>query len=293
MKENRISTNRKFALALGGGGARGLAHIGVLKVLEREKIPIALITGTSIGAVIGGIYAQSPNSQLVELKFREFLASPVYRRSGLGFFRRPRAAENLFAQVATHVRERVVISLARTRQSIMSSRRLRRALDFLLDEEGIENTKIPFAAVAVDLYSGEEIVLQNGDMKTAIAASASIPGFLPPISYDSSLLVDGAVIAPVPVTAAFELGAEMVIAVDVSPELEPQPELENVIDIVFRTGMITAQKYRMLLVQKAHVVIRPQVGQVHWSEFELIDTLIAEGVRAAERALPQIQAICQ
>jgi len=279
----------KVGLALGGGGARGLAHVGVLKVLEEAHVPIHCIAGTSIGAVVGGMYAQHPDSAYLEKKLWDYLSSRAYKESGLDYLQTKRDAENFFGQVASYVKERIIINIAHSRPSIVGGWRLFNTIDFLLEDGLIEETKIPFAAVAVDLVSGNEVVLRQGDIKRAVAASSSIPGFLPPLPMDNMLLIDGAVACPVPIGPVMELGAELVVAVDVSQDLTAEPELENVVDIIFRTSSITARKYTLLLMKEADVVIRPKVGTVHWSEIKLLREMIREGERAAREALPELQ----
>lgn len=283
-----VPKNVKVALTLGGGGARGLAHVGVLKVLQSEGIRIDMVVGTSIGAVAGAIFAQTLDAESVHQRFRDFLLSPEFKNSGLDLFRKPEAAENFFGQVATYVKERIVINLAHSRPSLVKSWRLQKAIERMVDEANIEELKLTFAAVAGDLRTGQEVVFTEGSVRQAVAASSSIPGFLPPVELDGMLLADGAIVSPVPVRPARKLGADLVIAVDVSQDLDPEPEIENVIDVVFRTNLITAKRYNALLLEQADAVIRPQVGQVHWSEFKRLEELVEEGARATKAALPQI-----
>ncbi len=278
----------KIALALGGGGARGLAHAGVLRVLQEEHLRIDMIVGTSIGAVAGAIFAQALDAEGVHQRFRDFLLSPEFKQSGLDLFRKPEAAENFFAQVATYLKERIVINLAHSRPSLVKSWRLAKAIEKMVDDTNIEDLKLPFAAVAGDLRTGKEVVFTRGSVRQAVAASSSIPGFLPPVELNGMLLADGAIVSPVPVLPARDLGADLVIAVDVSQNLDPNPELENVIDVVFRTNLITAKRYNALLLKQADAVIRPEVGDVHWSEFKRLEEIVVKGERATRTALPDI-----
>jgi NTE family protein len=286
-----MKTNLKIALALGGGGARGCAHIGVLKVLERENIPVPLITGTSNGAVVGAIYAKYDQAAKVEERFEQFLTSEEYKKSGLELFKQKEPAENFFGQVATYVKERVVVNLAHSKTSLVGGWRLRQAMDFLIPEGRIEDTKIPFVTVASNILNGKEVVFTEGDMRSIIAASSSIPGFLPPYEVNGYVLVDGSVVCPVPVEPARHYGADLVIAVDVGQELNENPKLDNVINIIFQTNHMTARHYNLHLLEKADVVIRPNVGEVHWSEFKLLQYMIEEGERVTQEALPMIRRI--
>jgi len=283
-----LPKEQKIALALGGGGARGLAHIGVLRVLERNKVPISLITGTSIGAIIGAMYAQYPRADRVEEKVRGLFKDPIYKSSGLEYLHNHRMAESWFGHIADYLRERLVITMAAHRRSVIGMERLRNAIAFLIKDDLIKNTKIPFAAIASDLKNGSEVILSAGSIREAVAASAALPGFLPPMELNTRMLVDGAATSPIPIRAAKNLGADKVIAVDVSTDLNPNPQLDNIIDFVLRSYAITARCYHDELIREADVLIRPKVGLTHWSEFEEIDWLVEEGERVAEKNLDKI-----
>jgi len=288
-----VAKKLKIGLALGGGGARGLAHIGVLKVLEANKIPIDVIAGTSIGAMAGAVYSLHLDAGILEERVQAFLQAPVFRESGLSLFKKKKAAENFFGQVAKSVKERIVINLAHSRPSLVSGRRIFRAVEFLIDDKNFEHCQIPFACVATDLITGKEIIFRKGNLRQAVAASISIPGFLPPVRSNGRLLVDGAVVAPVPVHACKRLGADVIIAVDVSQPLTGEATLENVVDVIFRANSILSYHYKEMLLDYADVVIRPNVGEAHWSEFQNVQPLVAEGVRAAEQMLPKIRQLCE
>ncbi|MFQ5707429.1 MAG: patatin-like phospholipase family protein [bacterium] len=279
----------KVALALSGGGARGCAHIGVLKVLQRENIPIDLIVGTSIGSVVGALYATTKQALKVEERFTQFVTTEAYKKSGLELFKRKEPAENFFGQVATYVKERVVVNLAHSKPSLVGGWRLRQAMDFLIPEGRIEKTRIPFAVVASDILNGREVLFTEGDMRSIVSASASIPGFLPPREVNGYLLVDGSVVCPIPIEPARELGADLVIAIDVGQELNDKPVLNNVINIIFQTNHMTARHYNLHLLEKADVVIRPKVGEVHWSEFKLLKYMVEEGEKEASKAIPLLR----
>lgn len=281
----------KVALALGGGGARGCAHIGVLKVLERENIPIDLIAGSSIGAVVGSLYATTGDAQKVEERFKQFLQSEEYQKSGLELFKRQEPAENFFGQVAKFVKERIVVNLAQSKPSLVSSKRLQAAMDFLIPDGRIEETKIPFYPVASNLLNGQQVIFKEGDLRSIVSASASIPGFLPPCAVNGYMLVDGSVVCPIPVEPARDLGADIVIAVDVGQQLNEHADLNNVINIIFQANHMTARHFNLHLLRLADVVIRPNVGLVHWSEFKLLRYMVEEGERVAREALPKIQSL--
>lgn len=283
-----MSKKLRVGLALGGGGARGLAHIGVLKALEANKIPIDIIAGTSIGAVAGAVYALHLNASVLEERALAFLQDPVFQESGVELFKKKKAAENFFGQVSKYVKERIVINLAHSRPSLVGGRRVARVVEFMIEDRNFESCQIPFACVATDLVTGEEVIFRRGSLRQAVAASMSIPGFLPPVRYDGRLLVDGAVVAPVPINACRLLGADVIIAVDVSQPMSSGNTFENVVDIIFRSNSILSYQYKQMLLDYADVVISPNVGEVHWSDFQNVRPLVAEGERAAQQMLPQI-----
>ena len=185
--------NLKIGLALASGGTRGSAHVGVLKVLEREGIEISAIAGTSIGGVVGGAYAAGASVERIE---QEWLKTDLPRvvRSFLPTF--PRAG-------------------------LSSVNEFRKELRRLLGNVRIEELPIPFAAVATDIDTGEAVVIHEGVLYEALRASASISGIFHPVRWNGRLLVDGGLVEPLPVRACRALGAELVIGVDIIPALHP------------------------------------------------------------------------
>jgi len=268
-----------------------LAHIGVIKALEKANIPIHIITGSSIGALVGGMYAQTLDIEEVERKIVAFFTGEEYKKTGLHLFRREMQPENFFGQVARKTATELIIQLDGKRISLMKHDRIGIIMDHLLGDGLIENTRIKFAPVATNLETGEIVVFRSGSIRETIKASASMPGFLPPIEYRHLVLVDGSVSASIPVEPALGLGADIVIAVNVGRSLDQEPMPEHVIDILFRTNMITALRNDMMECEKADVVIKPQVGHYHWAEFDKIGELIAEGEKYTEAGIDLIRKI--
>jgi len=281
----------KIGLALGGGGARGLAHVGVLKILERENIPVDFIAGTSAGSLIGAMYAIMPDANLVEKRLKDFLYGSAYKKLGLEKVVKRTASDSFFSQIVTYLTERIVINVAYSRISLISNKKFIAALRHLVKEIQIEQTKIPFCAVATDLIGGKDVFIKTGNIITAVTASSSIPGFLPPVSMANYLLLDGAVNNTVPVDAVFQLGADVVIAVNVSRNLEEKDEYDNIFEIITRTNQITSYSLTRLQLEKADVILRPEVGRYHWSEFNHIDFLITAGMSEAQRHIKQIKKV--
>ncbi len=277
----------RVAVVLGGGGARGLAHIGVLRVFEEHHIPIHIVTGTSMGALVGALYAQNPDAIWVERRVRHFLNSEEFKKTGKNYFKEKSAAEpdDLLHILSREIKKRVVINLAAQRTSLMKGERLQLAIEHLLDDNNIEDFRLPFACSAGDLKSGETVVFKKGSIRQAIRASAAIPGFIPPLEYENKLLIDGSICDNFPIAAAIELGANFIIAIDVTFGIDPQVEITNVIDIVIRGNQLATKRINELLLERTDCIITPDTASIHWSAFERYEELVLKGKEAARREI--------
>jgi NTE family protein len=188
--------------------------------------------------------------------------------------------EHPLIQVARKIRNRIVVSFAMNRTTVLDDEDLIRAFDLLVPDASIEDLPRPYLAVTTDLENGQEVRLGKGSLRQALQASSAIPGLLPAVKINDRLLVDGAVVAEVPVGAARSLGWP-VIAVDASMELPPLSEDNLVLDTMMRTQMITARLLRNQVLSRVRGVIRPQVGCVAWADWHEFDRLVAAGRRAA------------
>ena len=269
-------------LALGGGGARGFAHYGVLQALDEVDLPIRAIVGTSMGAVAGGMYlAHGSAEKSIEL-WRQALAEgliPSVRP--IGAVPDAEAKEHPLIQVARKIRNRVVISFAMNRSTILDSKDLEQALELLIPDMTFADLPKPLVVVATDLESGEEIRIREGSLRKALDASSAIPGFVPAVQIDGRSLVDGGVVAEVPAIAAREEGWP-VIAVDVSLDVPPIGQDDLVLDTMMRTQMMTARLLRRQQLKSATLVIRPAVGSARWAEWNRFDEFVEAG-RVATR----------
>jgi len=282
----------KKALVLGGGGARGLAHLGVLRILEKEGFRPDLIVGCSIGAIIGGMYAQTPDIQKVEKRVYEFFESEAYQNLNINRVQRGLASENgddLLHHVARNLMRTVFVNMVANRQSILDKEEVVEAINFLIREGNIRDTRIPFACNAVDLVTGKSILFKEGDMRQAIRASSSIPGYVMPVQQNSEYLVDGAVADALPTDYARKLGADFIISVDVSQEIKPRQDFQSVFDIILRANMITLDYLYRQNLQSADLLIRPEVGKYNWYDFQKIDRLIKTGEDAAREKRMEIR----
>jgi NTE family protein len=280
----------KVGLALGGGAARGLAHIGVLRALVREGIPIDIITGTSMGAVVGGAFAAMGDIVEIERSMRALLTSDEFQRTRMSFLRETkRTRGSLLYSVTSLVRRGIVYGVSTMRPSFVSAEKFALSLGRILPDVDIETTPIRFAASAVDLETAEEVVLCHGRLREVAAASAAIPGILPPRRLHGRLLIDGGWADKIPVLPAFRLGADVVIAVDISADLDDAKRYVRGIDVVLRANMIKDTVMTELQCRLADIVIEPAVRKIHWADFEAVDFCIEAGDAAAAEAVPAIR----
>ena len=247
-----------IGLALGGGFARGFAHLGVLQVLEQNHIPISHISGTSVGSILGAAYASgAPLARIIEtcraLRFRDIAR---WRVSRLGLASNQRL-ENLIARV--------------------------------FESRQFEDLRIPLAVVATDLTSGEPVVFTQGNLVDAIRASCAFPGLFEPVEIGTRCLADGGLVAPVPTRAARGLGAAVVIGVSVGVQDGHCGAPTNIFQVVSR-AVSAAQKHQLEVWERhADLVLRPDVQSLAWDDFHRAEEAIAAGAAAARRALPRIE----
>lgn len=251
----------KVGIALGGGGARGFAEIGVLRVLEQERIPIDVVVGTSVGALVGALYADT--GRVLDAEFHAVAIEP----------------DDIFDYGAMSV----------FAGGLIRGDRLQQFVERHLTNANIEDMTLRFAAVAVDLESGKTLVFREGSAARAVRASASIPGMFVPAMIDGRPVVDGAVVDPVPARVARDLGADVVIAVSIPPELRPVAP-RNMMEIIHRSVSIMANEIAEARASEADVVIRPDVGSIAFDDFSKKKRLIEAGEAAAREALPEIRA---
>jgi NTE family protein len=251
-------------LVLGGGGARGLAHVGVLRVFEEAGIPVELVVGSSVGSLIGAFYAGGANSHDLEAIGRGLGRSDIFDFG---------VAPALFGA------------------GLASGGRLEALVREGVAERRIERLRIPFAAVATDLDTGEPVVLRTGDVGQAVRASSAIPGVFEPVRIDGRLLVDGGVVLNLPVRVARAMGADVVIAVDVTVLGAPERPPRNFVEVILRAVNIVVHGEVEHARRDADVLISPEVGEIGFIDFDLTHKVeaMAAGALAAGAALPRIR----
>ncbi|MBI5203985.1 MAG: patatin-like phospholipase family protein [Nitrospirae bacterium] len=249
----------KIAVVLGAGASKGFAHIGVLKVLEANKIPVHMIVGTSAGSFVGSLYAYGFNAfDLQKLSFS--------------------------------IEKGDVIDLAIPDNGFIKGEKLEEYVNRTLRNTPLEKLKIPFYAVATDIQAGREVVFGTGNAGTAVRASCSIPGIFRPANISGRMYVDGGVVSPVAVDAAKKYGADIVIAVDIAGDVDsyqPQGTMETILQSI----NIMYSKLAAIQLARADIVIKPKVGYIGSSDFSKRHEAVLEGEKAAIEMLPKIQEI--
>ncbi len=283
----------KVALALGGGGARGFAHLGVLHVLEREGIPVDLIVGTSAGAIVGALYSLSPDIDELVHQISEHTRSENFRRSKIRRtpLQKSKGRISFFSAMTQAVKKRIAYQLLVTRQSLLKTERLEESIRSLLGDATFEDTRIPFHAATLDLVSGEEVLLSEGELVNALVASASLPGYFPPHPVGNKRLVDIGFVNSIPVTSAYDAGADIVIAsvIGGNGSFPTVPEDATGIDVVLRVTSIAANFLEKQVLERASAIIRSDVRGTHWADFEGHYEYILKGRIAAERMVPDLK----
>ncbi len=280
-----------IGLALGGGGARGYAHIGVIRTLLAHQVPIDVVAGTSMGAVIGGAYACGVDLYKLEkilknLDVNKLLGIPDTTLRGIENLAGKTASEYLFKKADWRTCE---------------PERLKQLYEFLklfTGERTFEDLSVPLSVIACDIDTGEEVVLRSGKLYRAIAASISFPGIHPPIYYNGRFLVDGGLVNKIPVDAAVAMGAQIVIAVDVGASLNAR--VMTSLDVLMQSHVITSRELVRLKLELMHqrlgenlIIIRPEVDRIRMFQLRQLDLPIREGERATVEKLSLIREIIQ
>jgi NTE family protein len=248
----------RIGVALSGGFARGIAHIGVLRVLEQHKIPVDYLSGTSVGALIAAAYASGTSLDEMERK-ASLTAFTDFGRWTL------------------------------SRMGLASNQKLDEFLARFTTVTRFEDLKIPLSVAATDLVAGKTVYFTHGDLRLAVRASCAYPGLFLPVEIDGRMLVDGFVTDPVPVQGARKLGADIVISVYLSTEGN-QEKPRSVFEVIGRAYSIVQLANEPAWRAGSTVVVEPDVTNIQWDEFSKTPEMVLAGEAAAKRALPAIRA---
>ena len=272
---------KKTGLALGGGAARGLAHIGVLKALAENNVPVDMIAGTSIGALVGACFAKDGEIDTLE----EIVLNIDWKQLAL----------------------LVDPNLALLKKGFIHGEKIKELLRSIIGDIEFKDLKIPFRVIATDATTGEEIVIDGGSVAEAVRASISIPVLFTPVKFGNKFLIDGGMVNPVPVDTAKNMGAEFIIACNVIPEPQKRkrnymknksmakltkkidPNTPNIIDVLINSFYIMEHRIAVLNLKKADIIINPEVNDISTLEFYKGAEAISEGYKSVLSVLPKIK----
>ena len=256
-----MSERKKVGLALGSGSAKGLVHIGVLEVLEERRVPIDLITGSSMGSVVGAIYASGTPAKLLH---------------------------QLAAQICT-MDYRKIFDMTMPRKGLVRGARVEAIIRTLTGDRIIEDLKIPYAAVATCLEDCATRVFTTGKVTDAVRASLSIPGVFEPVMMDGKTYVDGGVLDRIPADVARDMGADFVIAVDVGYQGGGRTTPKTIMDVLLSSYELMEWEVMRTRLVTADVVLAPDTSGMSLSSFNLVEEFIARGRLAALAAMEELE----
>ncbi|TPG76132.1 patatin family protein [Brevibacillus laterosporus] len=246
-----------IGLALGSGGARGFAHIGILKVFEEHNIPIDYIAGSSMGSMVAAFYANGIKPDMME-------------------------------KLAINLKRKHWLDLVVPHMGLVAGQKIKEIIRLLTHGKNIEELQIPLAIVATDIETGERVVFTEGPVDAAVRSSIAIPGIFVPERVNGRLLVDGGVIDRVPITVTREMGADLVLAIDVA-NFDTKMKVSTIFDVIAQTIDVMEReilRHRML---SADLVIRPEVGHIGSLSFTQIASIVELGEIAAQMYVDQIK----
>lgn len=251
----------KIGLALGGGAARGFAHIGVIKALEAQGIVPDIVVGTSAGSLVAALYAAGNNGFALHKMALEMDEATISDWS-----------VPLFAKAT----------------GVLKGEALQNYVNKAVNNQPIEKLRIPFGAVATDLNNGRPILFRRGNTGAAVRASSAVPGVFQPVKVGEHSYVDGGLVSPVPVRFAREMGADFVIAVNISAQPDAQPA-NSTLDVLLQTFAIMGQSINHYELREADVVIQPRLGTMKGSDFPGRNNAILAGEQAASAAMAELK----
>ena len=286
-----MSGSLTIGIALGSGGARGLAHAGVLEALEEEGIRPHLVAGTSMGSIVGGLYAQNPDPAKVWRRLKTYVDNEDFASYWAPFLPRDESEaqdpQSRLTGVFDFMQRKMIAVKTVTQAYMQDDIKLRGPLAELFGPVGFEELAIPLAAVALDLVSGEKVVYTSGPVVDGIYASSAIPSVFPPVEDNGRVICDGGGPFRVPVDACRDLGADFVIAVDI-PAFE-ETRFSTGLDMILRSNTIARQRLNEFVCAQADFVIRPDVTEFHWADFSAGEDCRQRGHEAGRAAAPKLK----
>ncbi len=279
--------NLKIGLALGGGGARGACHIGVLKSLEHRGIIPDVISGTSAGSMIGAMYASHANADIIEEKYTAHVNGEDFKDLGFRYIPNNEKDDSVFSQVFKQMKNQYILMVSSTRKSLVKNERLAKAANNLFANSQFSDLKISLIVTATDLISGKPMLYKSGNVVDAVVKSSSIPGFVEPTYIDNRMLLDGGIVFPTPVPPLIG-ECDFIIAVNISRAFDTNEEPDNIFEITNRARDISTLHLNSYLLKQSDFVISPEHKNLHWSAFDKTEEFIKNGYNAAESEMEKL-----
>ncbi|MBN2407006.1 MAG: patatin-like phospholipase family protein [Elusimicrobia bacterium] len=281
-----IFKKNNIGIALGGGGVRALACLGALKILNRHGIRADCISGTSMGSIIGALFAYYEDADTVEKIIMDTYNSREFKALSEKFVSELESgSRNKNASLGKKFKKyysQIHLFRKFLRQTyIISQDEVRPVIDRLIPDIDIKFLKIRTGIVCTDLVEGKKVLLTEGSLREAVMGSIAIPGIIEPLERGRQILSDGGTLSFTPVEEARELGAEFVIAVEIMSSLRRREEFKNGMEIYSRSYAITSKELHKRILKKSDIVISPQVRNIYWADFRKISYCIAAGMSAA------------
>ncbi len=278
---------KKLGLALGGGGSRAICHLGVLAALEKAGIKVDMISGNSMGGIIGAVYATGCGIE----KTKEDITS-CFGGGGLIKMRKGDGLERdagWFQYLKRNLRALTISLVLSFRRGFLWSNPCRKAVNSIIPDINIEELPLPYSVVALNLTDGELANFTNGPLRMPVLVGTNVGVVFPPLKYNDKEYVDAAPICAVPVDQARELGAEVVLAVDIRTPLPEKFKVLNGFDTIFRIESVESNIINSQLLERADIVIRPEAGNLFWGDFSENDRVIKSGEEAVEAIVDQLK----
>lgn len=247
----------KVGIALGAGGARGLAHIGVLKILIEEGVPIDFVAGCSIGSLIGVVFANGTDLRMIE-------------------------------ELAKEIKRNRLIDLTIPKKGLIVGDKVKELIRLLTHRKNLEDLMIPTAVVATDLVTGERVVFQEGPIDVAVRASISIPGIFEPVELGDKILVDGGVVDRIPISVIKQMGADITIGVNVVPHFA-QARIENIFDVITQSIIIMEREVMNQHIPTADCLIHPDLCKVNPTDFTKVTECVIKGEEATRKEIKKLK----
>ena len=265
-----------LGIALGGGGVRGAAHVGVLQEIDSAGIKIDRIAGVSAGAVIGCLYAYSLDGKWVEDHFRNIWSSQSLSGLTSKTFFDNGSTKSFVGGIKRTLTDYVIALISLHRNSLIKSDQLREILELLIPVNSFDQLKIPIKIISTDIASGKDVISEEGNLIDALIKSCSIPGIMEPVIEGERVIVDGGVSMPIPISPLLE-SCDVTVAVDIGVYKFDNLKNPNAKSIKIRSDIITSNRLKLKQVSDADLVIRPDTNGLHWSRFDAGEILLENG----------------